>query len=1219
MVPNPEEHPDGEHFKGLPPFTSLAPGTEISHYRIIEKIGAGGMGVVYKAEDTELRRTVALKFLTPQTLGSEEERARLIREAQAAAALDHTNICTVHEIGKAKGYTFFVMALIEGESLAERIEAGPLDVDEAIEITVQVARGLKAAHDKGIIHRDIKPANIMLTADGTAKIMDFGIAKSAGQTKLTGAGATLGTIAYMSPEQTEGGEVDGRTDIWSLGVMLYQMLTGSLPFRGAYDQAIIYSILSEEPKPLSESRPDAPRWLEEILARALAKDRDRRYQDLGEFLADIEGRKARPRHQVSFRTLALVLAAIAVGITATVILSRKPKIVMEPERVYLAVLPFENKTGEAALDWMASGIPDNLTADLAQSRFFRVMTPERLRQVIDDIGLDLTEVGAQVGTAETIDLLAKATDLDAVAVGSFIKAGDEIRITMKIESPRDREVIGSTIVDDTEDRLLDLIDRLSVETKQIFRLSREDIDRDLAEGVGLKRTRSVRAASDFSTGLEHSYDGAFLEAAQAFGAAIEADPDFAMAYAKASEAYKNLGYDDKAESLSLVAVDKVVEFTERVPPADRTFILANHADLINSPDQAIESYHDLITAYPDDPEGYYKLGLIYQSISEWDRAAEHLSRAIELDPKFGPARFELAKVLIRQNDLEPALAELEELLAYYRDIGNREGEATVLNAIGIVHRHRNEFEQAIACFEVSIKVKEDLGDKRGIAASLGNLGLVYRTIGKTDSALAAFERSLAIKREIGDKLGISTALNKIAQIYELHGRFEEALGYYERSYEIREELGAKHLMASTVSDMAAVAYASSGEYTKAFSMDSTALALRQAIGDQMGEAHSLAHIAAGLEGVGRFEEAAAYLGDAFGVARDLDDARLLASLEYQTGLHCLGRGKVDSALALSGSALATCEELDVQPRIAAIVVSRGTAYQLKGEYALALADFGRARNISDAVGDRLQVVSALLGKSSLFGEVGYLPGCDSMLADLESYADRGLTYDHRLEVRLHKARLLHARGRLPEALELAHGILVDAKRPEAEIEARLLLGEIALTREGAFARGKPTGNVDPQGQPLGAEGETGQTVDALAELSAAAEAARTYSYRGLEAEGVRLTAHALSGQERLEDAFGAAEEALELAARLGLDEYDYLATCGDVLMAAAREAEALSFYVRALDRAATVSNEQCPPALRASYLEQKHIRTYITLVEGLNVRTGERAGLRDYRTIFNLD
>ena len=224
-------------------------GENISHYKIIEKLGEGGMGVVYKAEDTKLQRVVALKFLPVSMTRDERARARFVHEARAASALDHPNICTIHEIDETEeGHTFIVMAYYEGESLKEKIERGPIEIEEALDIVYQISEGLHEAHEKEIVHRDIKPANIALTTRDQVKIMDFGLAKLRGQTILTREGTTLGTVSYMSPEQARGEEVDHRTDIWSLGVVLYEMITGKRPFKGDYEQAVIYSILNEDPK-----------------------------------------------------------------------------------------------------------------------------------------------------------------------------------------------------------------------------------------------------------------------------------------------------------------------------------------------------------------------------------------------------------------------------------------------------------------------------------------------------------------------------------------------------------------------------------------------------------------------------------------------------------------------------------------------------------------------------------------------------------------------------------------------------------------------------------------------------------------------------------------------------------------------------------------------------------------------------------------------------------
>ena len=263
-------------------------GKTISHYRVLEKLGEGGMGAVYKAEDTKLKRTVALKFLPPEVTSDPEARERFVREAQAASSLDHPNVCTVHEIGTTTdGQMFIVMACCEGESLKSRLQRGPLKLEDAVDIAAQVARGLAKAHARGVVHRDVKPGNIIVSDDGTVKIVDFGLAKPAGRTVLTRAGMTVGTPAYMSPEQARGETVDQRTDVWSLGVVLYEMAVGERPFKSEYEQALVYSILNEEPRSITSVRPEAPWALEQTVARAMAKSLDERYQSAEEMLADL--------------------------------------------------------------------------------------------------------------------------------------------------------------------------------------------------------------------------------------------------------------------------------------------------------------------------------------------------------------------------------------------------------------------------------------------------------------------------------------------------------------------------------------------------------------------------------------------------------------------------------------------------------------------------------------------------------------------------------------------------------------------------------------------------------------------------------------------------------------------------------------------------------------------------------------------------------------------
>jgi len=262
-------------------------GQTISHYKISDKLGEGGMGVVYKAEDMKLKRIVALKFLSKQTLGTEEDRVRFIREAQTAAALDHASICTTYEISEDRGETFIAMAYLEGKTLEQKIKSGPIDPKESVDIIVRVAEGLGEAHAKGIVHRDIKSSNIMIGNKGQVKIMDFGLAKLIGATKLTKTATVMGTVAYMSPEQALGEPVDHRTDIWSLGVVLHEMLTGKLPFMAENNAAMLHKIIYDEPDNVTGINPYVPPGLSVVVAKALAKDREERYQSAAEFIGDI--------------------------------------------------------------------------------------------------------------------------------------------------------------------------------------------------------------------------------------------------------------------------------------------------------------------------------------------------------------------------------------------------------------------------------------------------------------------------------------------------------------------------------------------------------------------------------------------------------------------------------------------------------------------------------------------------------------------------------------------------------------------------------------------------------------------------------------------------------------------------------------------------------------------------------------------------------------------
>ncbi|MEN8194570.1 MAG: serine/threonine-protein kinase, partial [Bacteroidota bacterium] len=405
-------------------------GKTISHYKILEKLGGGGMGVVYKALDLKLDRSVALKFLPPSFSNDEETKQRFIHEAKSASSLQHYNICTIHEIDETdEGQLFICMDLYEGETLKKKIKKGSIKTNDIVEIAIQIAKGLEKAHEKEIVHRDIKPANIFVRNDGTVKILDFGLAKSALGSTMTQLGSTMGTIAYMSPEQSKGEEVDHRTDIWSLGVVMYEMLTEKLPFKGEYDSAIIYSIVNEEPDLINKYRSDIPSELLHILNRALEKDPEERYQSVNDMLIDLKRLKRdtsgaskisdnlfsseikrSERNLIKNKTViipAIILFVIIITLIGYFITFHESE---DYKPIPIAVIDFVNETNEAELN----GLSGMLITALEQSKRLSVLTRSRMFDIlkqlkISDIDRIDESLGRKICNEAKVNTLAAAT------------------------------------------------------------------------------------------------------------------------------------------------------------------------------------------------------------------------------------------------------------------------------------------------------------------------------------------------------------------------------------------------------------------------------------------------------------------------------------------------------------------------------------------------------------------------------------------------------------------------------------------------------------------------------------------------------------------------------------------------------------------------------------------------------------------------------------------
>jgi eukaryotic-like serine/threonine-protein kinase len=571
-------------------------GQTIAHYKIINKLGEGGMGVVYEAEDTKLKRTVALKFLPPELTKDPQAKARFIQEAQAAAALDHPNICPVFEIGEAEGATYIAMPCVRGRSLKDRIAAGPLDLEEALNIAGQVAEGLKEAHERGIIHRDIKPANIMLTEKGQVKIMDFGLAKLTGIADVTKTLAVMGTVAYMSPEQARGEAVDQRTDVWSFGATLYEMLAGVRAFGRKSDQALIYSILQETPEHLTRVRQEIPFQLDRIVQKALEKDKLVRYQKMAEILEDLE----------------------AVRISGAS--------VPQPEKSII-VLPFENISSDPEQDFFCDGMTEELISDLSKIHLLRVISR--------------TSSMMFKGTKKDILGITREVHVRYVLEGSVRKAGNNLRITAQlIDAVNDAhlwaEKYGGTLDDifDIQEKVShSIVDalKLKLTPEETERLAERPIPNALAYEFYLKARQEIlkwteagleNALRYLQNGLEIVGENALLYAG--------------MAYVHFQ--YFNLGLKEE-EYCRKQAEDHVHKAFALDPDCSNASFVRAVLIAWNQPIEGIRGFKRVLDKNPNDFDTLFVLSCLLGTLGRRSAVIPFEEKTIKIDPLNPAAHF----------------------------------------------------------------------------------------------------------------------------------------------------------------------------------------------------------------------------------------------------------------------------------------------------------------------------------------------------------------------------------------------------------------------------------------------------------------------------------------------------------------------------------------------------------------------------------------------------
>jgi serine/threonine protein kinase/Tfp pilus assembly protein PilF len=684
-------------------------------YQIIEELGKGGMGRVYKALDTEVNEKVALKLIKPEVALDRETIERFRNELKLARKIRHKNVCQMFDLNTSEGTYYITMEYVSGQDLKGLIrQSGRLAVETAVSIANQICDGLEEAHGLGIVHRDLKPGNIMVDRDGQARIMDFGIARSLKAKGITGAGVMIGTPEYMSPEQVEGKDVDERSDIYSLAVILYEMVAGRVPFEGDTPFTIGVKHKSEAPRPPKELNAQIPEDLNRVILKCLEKEKGRRYQSAGELHSDlnriVEGmptaarvipkRKAFTSKEITVtvgvkRLVVPAIALIALAVVALVLWRVIPKKKAAPvpsDKPSVAVMYFKNNTGDAGLDHWRTMLANLLVTDLTQSKHLRVLSEDRLFQILTR----LNQEDSQTYSADVLRQVAAEGGVNHIIQGAYAKAGDDFRINVTLQEAGSGELVGSESVAGTgEGSIFSMVDELTRRIKANFKLSPQDIASDIDKDVGIVTTSSPEAYKYYVEGIRHDVKGEYRQVIESMEKAVAIDPEFASAYLAMAWSYGNLVYFAEQNKYA----EKALALSDRLTDREKYNIQGHfYGESENTYDQAVEALEKLLVLYPDDISGGNMLAIVYYRMGENEKAIERYSACIQ--------------------------AGTEDVVVYTNLAGTYE--------------HIGAYDKSI---EVQESYLKNIGDSAVMRRSLAN---TYLLLGKNDLALAELEKAIAL-------------------------------------------------------------------------------------------------------------------------------------------------------------------------------------------------------------------------------------------------------------------------------------------------------------------------------------------------------------------------------------------------------------------------------------------------------------------------------------------
>jgi serine/threonine protein kinase/Flp pilus assembly protein TadD len=811
------------------PIKELTTGSTFAgRYQVIEELGKGGMGKVYKVFDTKIREKIALKLIKPEIASDKETIERFSNELKLARKIRHKNVCGMFDIGEAEGAHFITMEYVAGEDLKTMIRMSTgLTIGTVLSIGRQVCHGLAEAHSLGIVHRDLKPKNIIIDQGGHAKIMDFGIARSMKEKGITGGGIIIGTPEYMSPEQTEAKDVDPRSDIYSLGVILYEMATGHVPFEGETALSVAIMHKTDIPKDPQSINPNIPDDLNRLILRCLEKGKEKRYQSAAEVEAELEKiEKGIPTTQrmvperapltsreitVKFTLKKLYVPAVLFGAVAIIgvvvwkiVPRHKPATVPSNNKPSLAVMYFENNTGDEKLDHWRKALSELITTDLTQSKYINVLSGDRLFNILKDQNL----VDAESFSSENLKKVAEEAAVENILRGSYAKAGETIRINTTLQNMKTGEVLGTEKVEGQgEQAIFAAVDELTRKIKSDLKLSPQEISADLDQEVGKITTGSTEAYQYYIEARKQHHNGKMPEAIELYQKAVSIDPGFAMAYRGMAAAYGNMRLVKKQRE----AIQKAMEFADRVSERERYLIQGQfyYYDP-KTYDKAIEICNKLLELYPDDPIGTNVLGLVYRRLEEWDKAIKYLELAYTAQKDMlscsalaytclGAGFYQKAREL-----LEDYLKNISDNPDIHRRLGFTylaEGKfslaqaeadkAFMLDPKGHDHFFLKGavlfFQDDLAAAETEFQELLEAKPEYYPYGALGNLAAIDLRRGNFGQAIERRRRQIELSQKVGERAWEATARTALGYLYWRQGKFQMAEAEAAASIKIADE------------------------------------------------------------------------------------------------------------------------------------------------------------------------------------------------------------------------------------------------------------------------------------------------------------------------------------------------------------------------------------------------------------------------------------------------